>query len=92
MKPIKQSVINTFNRVGIDYKPIENLTNKVSVSNWITGETCQTTPLVATCVEWVYRTALAYEQGTSKVNVSDFDRVRHFILAQDNNVYSKCID
>ena len=89
---IRQPVINTFDRVGFDYKPLQDLTNKVEVANWITGETCQTTPLVAGCVEWVYRTALAYEQGISKVKVSDFDRVRYFILDQDPNVWSTCID
>jgi len=92
---IKQSVINTFNRVGIDYKSFEGKpydSMKVEVRNWITGEACFTHPLIRECVEWVYRTQLAYERGNMGCRQDDFDRVRYFILDQDTNVYYKCID
>ena len=89
---IKQSVINTFNRVGIDYKSMVDLKDEVEVSNRFSGETCKTTPLIAFLVNWVYQTNNDYEVGINKVNVSDFDRIRYFILEVDPNVYSTCID
>lgn len=92
MKPIKQSVINTFERVGIDYKSLVDKTEKVIVRNRFSGESCETSPLVAFLVDWVYRTSNDYEVGIHKVNVSDFDRVRYFILEVDSDVYSTCID
>jgi hypothetical protein len=89
---IKQSVINTFNRVGIPYEELLKNTEQVEVSNWITGETFITTPLVKACVRWVYQTTGDMERGFGKTRIDDFDRVRYFILAQDKNVYMGCID
>ena len=89
---IRQPIINTFNRVGIDYKSLQDLTEKVEVSNWITRETVETTPLIKECVEWVYRTQLKYEQGDMGCRLDDFDRVRYWVLAEDRNVYMSCLD
>ena len=89
---IKQSVINTFNRVGIDYKALENQTQKVEVSNRFSGEVCETNPLIAHLIAWVYETNDNYEMGIQKVNLSDFDRIRYFIAEVDGNAYSTCID
>lgn len=89
---IKQSVINTFNRVGIDYKKLLKIKNKVEVFNRFSGESAVTTSLLARCVQWVYGTSNDYELGIRKVNISDFDRVRYFILEADSNVYMTCID
>lgn len=89
---IKQSVINTFNRVGINYEALMNRSDKVMVSNRFGGGTCETTPLIARCIEWVYATSNAYEFGNYKVKISDFDRVRYFVLAEDSNAYMTCLD
>jgi hypothetical protein len=47
---------------------------------------------VARAIGWVYSTSNDYENGINKVNVSDFDRVRYFVLEQDNNAYMTCLD
>ena len=91
---IKQSVINTFNRIGLDYKSFEGEpydSMKVEVRNWITDESCKVHPLIRECIKWVYKTQLQYERGDSKVNLSDFDRIRYFILEQDQEAYNTCI-
>ena len=92
MKPIKQSVINTFNRVGIDYKTLIEDKTPVTIGNRFGGGSCETTRLVAECIEWVYATNNAYEIGLRDVKVSDFDRVRYFILEQDSNAYYTYLD
>lgn len=89
---IKQSVINTFNRVGIDYIPLLDKTEKVTVSNRFGAGDCETTPLVAELIRWVYKTSNDYEDGKQEINISDFDRVRYFILEIDPNAYYTCID
>lgn len=91
---IRQPVKNTFDRVGINYKLFLNLEDgkNYEAANWITGETVMTYPLVGECIKWVYRTQLDYERGNHKVNLSDFDRVRYWILEVDNEAYMKCID
>ena len=89
---IKQSVINTFKRVGIDYKALEAQTQKVEVSNRFSGESCETTPLIAHLIAWVYEISNQYEAGEQTVKVSDFDRIRYFIAEVDGNAYSTCID
>jgi hypothetical protein len=89
---IKQSEINTFNRVGIPYEELLKDTLPRTVSNRFSGETCETSALVAYLVDWVYQTSNAYEMGSNKVRLDDFDRVRYFILHVDQNVYSTCID
>jgi hypothetical protein len=91
-KEIKQSVINTFNRVGIPFRELDNEKKDCMVANWITGATSETTELIKYCVNWVYRTSLDYEKGNRKINLSDFDRVRYFILDQDEHTYMACID
>ena len=91
---IKQSVINTFERVGI-YPDVQSLLTrdeKVTVFNRFGFGSCVTTPLIAFLIEWVYSTSNAYEQGINTVNVSDFDRIRYFILGADNDAYMTCID
>lgn len=89
---IKQSAINTFNRVGIDYKALQEHKSKVEVANRFTGERVKTNALIAVCILWVYLTSDSLEAGMSTVTISDFDRVRYFILDQDRNAYNVCID
>jgi len=89
---IKQSVINTFERVGIDYKTLLENTAKVEVSNRFGYGSCETTLFVAKLVEWVYATSDDYENNIFKVTTSDFDRIRYFILDVDQKAYSTCID
>lgn len=92
---IKQSVINTFDRAGIDYQKIIDSTpegTKVTVSNRFSGEACEVTPLISYLISWVYKISNQYEEGKYDINVSDFDRVRYFILAEDQNAYYTCID
>jgi hypothetical protein len=91
-KMIKQSVLNTFKRVGINPDDYDNVTKDVEVSNRFSGETVTTTELIAELVDWVYQTSNKYEIGGSTVNLSDFDRIRYFILDQDKEVYITCID
>lgn len=92
MKLIKQSVINTFKRVGIDYELYDNEIKAYEVRNRFGGGSCTTTQLIAFLIGWVYNTNNDYEMGIRKVNISDFDRIRYFILEQDSNAYSTCID
>lgn len=92
MKPIKQSVINTFNRVGIDYKTMLMDTKLVTIGNRFGGGACETTRLIAECIEWVYSTSNDYELGIRDIKISDFDRVRYFVLEQDANAYQTCLD
>jgi hypothetical protein len=89
---IKQSVINTFNRVGIDYQSLDNHKTTFRATNRFSGDSCGTTELIAHLIQWVYNTSNDYERGYQAVNVSDFDRVRYFILEQDSNAYTTCID
>lgn len=89
---IKQPVINTFNRVGIPYEHLLARAGTVKVYNRFTGESVDTTPLLAYLVRWVYSTSNQYERGIQNVTISDFDRIRYFILEQDKQVYSTCID
>ena len=94
MKPIKQSVINTFGRVGIDYEHYGNDPKlKIAIANnWLTNEPCEVTPLIAVCINWVYQKQLAFERGNMGCRQDDFDRVRYFILEQDRNAYMICLD
>jgi len=92
---IKQSVINTFNRVGIDYESAEQMQEtygNISVRNRFTGVEVITSHLVKKCIEWVYRTNDAYDLGVRNVNISDFDRVRYFVLEADPNAYMEYLD
>lgn len=91
---MKQSVINTFNRVGIPYQDIlaYQRNELVVVRNRFSGETTTTTPLVARCIKWVYDTSNAYELGDYSVRISDFDRIRYFVLAEDSKAYMTCLD
>ena len=88
---IKQSVINTFNRVGIDYKSFTD-TSKIKVYNRFGGGSCMTTPSIAYLIKWVYQTSNDYEMGIHNVRIDDFDRIRYFILEQDKDAYYTCID
>lgn len=89
---MKQSVINTLERVGIEYKPLLGRTDKVKVSNRFGYGSCMTTPLIAHLIDCVYAISNEYEMGLHRVNVSDFDRIRYYILETDSNAYSTCID
>jgi len=89
---IKQSVINTFERVGIDYKSMIDSDEVVVVENRFGGGSCETTKLLAYLVHWVYKVSNDYEAGIYNVSVQDFDRIRYFILDEDSVVYNTCID
>jgi hypothetical protein len=92
MKPIKQSVINTFKRVGIDYESMDNEEKNITVFNRFGYGSCKTTELVAYLIGWVYKTNNEYEVENMKTKVADFNRIRYFILEVDANAYSTCID
>lgn len=91
---IKQSVINTFKRVGIDYEHIStgHGLDPVMVYNRFGNGSCSTTNFIAYLINWVYRTSDKYERGDNEIKISDFDRIRYFILEQDSNAYMTCID
>jgi hypothetical protein len=90
---IKQSVINTFKRCRIPYQNLMDLDKvEVVVRNRFGYGECTTNPLIAYLIKWVYQTSNQYEEGVFDVNVSDFDRVRYFILDKDQNAYWTCID
>lgn len=89
---IKQSVLNTFKRVGINHEILDNTQKTKTVDNRFGGGTCQTTELMAFLIAWVYDTSNAYEYGDYSVKVSDFDRIRYFVLAEDSNAYMTCLD
>ena len=89
---IKQPVINTFDRVGIDYKSLDNVTQNYTSINRFSGAKASTTQLISALIAWVYRTSNAYEAGDNKIKLSDFDRIRYFIMEQDSNAYMTCID
>ena len=89
---IKQSVINTFNRMGIDYKALLKENGYAIVYNRFGAGSCETTPLIGALITWVYDTSKDYERGIFNVRIDDFDRVRYFILEQDKNAYYTCID
>lgn len=90
---IRQPVINTLNRIGIPWEKLSKIEGKVSVSNRFSGESCETTPLIAFCIAEVYRISNEYESiGGATVKLSDFDRLRHYILEVDSNAYMTCID
>ncbi len=88
---IRKPVQNTFDRVGINYSTKDS-NEKVEVANWLSGATCEVSPLVANCIAWVYKTQLEYEKGIYDVKVADFDRVRYWIAEVDQNAYSTLID
>ncbi len=87
---IKQSVINTFNRVGIPYKDFLAIEGTCPAMNRFSGEIVETTPLVAFLIQWVYNAQNDVAQG--KVRISDFDRIRYFVLAEDSKAYMTCLD
>ena len=66
---IKRSVINTFNRVGIDYKTLLETPGNVVVRNRFNGEEEVTNALIGRCVEWVYDTSNDYDLGVKEVKV-----------------------
>lgn len=91
-KTIKQSVINSFNRVGINYLNFDNTIKGVRVENRFGGGACDTTVLIAECISWVYDTSNRYERGDFTVKTADFDRIRYFVLEQDSNAYMTALD
>ena len=93
MGNIKQSVINSFNRVGINYQNFDNTSKGVMVSNRFGyGGSCETTVLIAELISWVYNTSNAFERGDYSVKIADFDRIRYFIMAEDRKAYMLCLD
>jgi hypothetical protein len=89
---IKPSVINTFKRVGIPYEELIDRTDKVTAYNRFGFGDCETTPLIAYLIQWVYSTNNAYERNDHKIKVADFDRIRYFVADQDSNAYMTCLD
>lgn len=89
MVNIKQSVINTFNRVGISYEVLQKRTDKIEMHNCFGHGSAMVTPLIAACIAWVYN---SQDRVGYSVKVSDFDRVRYFVLAEDSNAYMTCLD
>lgn len=89
---IPKPVINTFERVGIDYKALSEQLGEYTAVNRFSGESVKTTALIKCLVSWVYRISNEYERGDSRVKVSDFDRIRYFIAKFAPEVYSTCID
>ena len=89
---IRKPVINTFNRVGIDYESLQDSEDKVETFNRFSGVGVITTPLVAKCISWIYKTSNDYERGVRDVNLSDFDRVKYWVLEVDQEAYMTCID
>ena len=93
---IPQPVINTFNRVGLDYSDKDS-TEKVEISNRFTGQSVTTSPLIARCIDWVYRTSNQFEleftyRAKNVPTIADFDRVRYFVLKIDPQAYMTCLD
>lgn len=92
-KAIKQSVINTFNRTGIDYERLSTDTGLYEVTNRFSGETVNTTALVAAVIATVIDAANQYEvSGKVVLKPSDFDRLRYFVLEVDSHAYMTCLD
>jgi len=89
---IKQSVINSFKRVGIPWERLQAETEQVEVTNRFGGGSCVTSKLVSYLISWIYKTSNAYEMGDRSVTVSDFDRIRYYVLSVDSNAYYTCID
>jgi len=89
---IKQSVINSFERVGIPYEILLADKTNHTANNRFTGEIVNTSALIRFLILWVYQTNNNYEKGIYDVKVSDFDRIRYFVLAQDPTAYNICLD
>lgn len=89
---IKQSVINTFKRQGINYEYLLKIDIPIRTVNRFSNEYADTSALIAYCIEWVYQTSNDYENGINKVRIDDFDRIRYFVLEQDKNAYMTCLD
>jgi hypothetical protein len=88
---IKQSVINTFNRIGID-PTLDNTSKSQEAFNRFSGESVAVTPLVAECIAKVYEISNQYEGGNYKIPTSDFDRIRYFVAEVDPTAYNTCLD
>ena len=89
---LKQSEINTLNRIGIDYGYWLGIDDEVLVENRFGGGSCVTTPFIAHLINWVYQTSNAYELGLRDVRLDDFDRVRYLIMREDQKAYMTCLD
>jgi hypothetical protein len=92
---IKKPVANSMIRVGIDpvlmAERLDN-PNKVTAYNRFGGGSCVVNEGIDYLIKWVYSVSNQYETGICDVKISDFDRIRYFILEQDRNAYSTCID
>lgn len=87
-------IINSLTRAGIDYNlnAKNDQADKVEVSNRFTGETTTVHPLIAEVVKWIYKTNDAFDHGDQSVKISDFDRLRYFVLANDPTAYYLLLD
>jgi len=91
-KPIRQPVLNSMKRVGIDPTMYDNEREDVEVCNRFGGGCCTTTELLSFLVGWVYDVSNQYEMGDTHIALADFDRIKYFVLEQDSTVYATCID
>ena len=92
---IRQPVKNTMDRIGLDYNALQkegDRIGKVQVCNRFGGGCVETTPLIAECIDTIYNISNKYEIGDQTIKVSDFDRLRYFVLEADSNAYYTCID
>jgi len=92
---IRQPVLNSMKKAGINMEIIQRLserTDTVTVENRFGGGSCDTHPLLSYLIDWVYQTSNAYEMGVQDVKISDFDRIKYFVLEQDSNAYTTCLD
>lgn len=89
---IKQSVINTFKRIGLKHENFDNTLKAVTVHNRFGGGSAVVTVLISECISFVYDISNRYERGDFSVNTSDFDRLRYFVLAEDSNAYMTLLD
>jgi len=94
---VKQSVINSLQRVGLDLDSLKRLaerTDKVTAYNRFGGGSCETTPLVSALIQWVYKTGdeLGFSMGQHSVKIQDFDRIKYWVLDLDNKAYMTCLD
>jgi hypothetical protein len=88
---IPQPVLNTLKRVHIDHE-LYAKDDKVKVENRFGGGSCETSSFIAHLIEWVYETSNDYEMGIYTPNISDFDRIRMYILKVDPKAYQTCLD
>jgi hypothetical protein len=88
---IPQPVLNTLKRIQIDHE-LYAKDDKVTVHNRFGGDSCETSSFIARLIEWVYETSNEAEMGIYPMRISDFDRIRMYILKVDSKAYMTCLD